>query len=97
MHKPNQWSLSLRATAARLMNSSSEGWLCMCVRVLWLVLMSLMNRHGAWSLWTPAAAITPKEQPNHFGFPIWAGYLLSLKLKYPSLPKAHDCSVIVYQ
>lgn len=46
---------------------SSE--LCVCVYVRkWLVLMSLMNRCGTQSLWTPAVAISPKEQTNHPGF-----------------------------
>ena len=60
-----------------------------CVYVCqWLVLMSLMNRCGTRSLWTPAAAISPKEQTNHPGFQIWAGYSVSLKLEDPSLHRA---------
>lgn len=54
----------------------------------WLVLMSLMNRCGTRSLWTPAAAISPKEQTNHPGFQIWAGYSVSLKFEDPSLHRA---------
>lgn len=47
-----------------------------------------MNRCGTRSLWTPAAAISPKEQTNHPGFQIWAGYSVSLKLEDPSLHRA---------
>lgn len=50
---------------------SSELGVCVCVYVReWLVLMSLMNRCGTHSLWTPAVAISPKEQANHPGFQI---------------------------
>lgn len=97
MHKPNQWSLRLRGAATLLMNGSNEQWaLCVCVYVReWLVLMSLMNRCGSRSLWTPAVAISPKEQTNHPAFQIWAGYSVSLKLKDPSLLGPHECSLIM--
>lgn len=59
MHTPNQWPLPLRGAAALLIDSSNEQRaLCVCV-CDWLVLMSLMNRCGTQSLWTPAVAITP--------------------------------------
>ncbi len=54
-----------------------------------------MNRCGTQSLWTPAVAISPKEQTNHPGFQIWAGYSVSHKLKDPSLRGAHECSTIM--
>lgn len=71
---------------------SSE--LCVCV-CKWLVLMSLMNRRGTWSPWTPAVAISPKEQTNHPGFQIWAGFSVSLKLEDPSLRGARVRSPIM--
>ncbi len=60
-------------------------YLCACE---WLVLMSLMNRCGTGSLWTPAVAISPKEQTNHHVFQIQASHSVSLKLEDPSLHRA---------